>query len=446
MRQFAILADDLTGASDAGVQFARKGLTTIVLFDTHNLAADTAGVAAAAVDTDSRALPPQEAHAVVLEAAERVAGAGFRHIYKKLDSTLRGNPGAEIDAVLDAVSFDFALVAPAFPRLGRTTEAGRHYVNGIPVDQTEIARDPRRPVRESYVPALLAEQSRRRVGLLGLEAVRGGAGAVMARVAELMAGGTKLIVSDALTDQDLAAVAAALAGGPWRVLWAGSAGLAEFLPTLLGAAGVPADPAPGATAPPTPGTPAAPGPSGRPVLLVAGSVSGKTREQVGLLRDSLAITTVELTPAAILPDGARREAELGRCADQLVAALDAGSDAVLTTAGSPEAVQSAQAEGEALGLSPTAVAERVAASLGAVTAAVVERCGLSGLVLTGGDTAKAVCRRLGVTGLELIRELEAGVPLSRLVGRVRLPAVTKAGAFGQTDTLLRAVQALKGEA
>jgi uncharacterized protein YgbK (DUF1537 family) len=69
---------------------------------------------------------------------------------------------------------------------------------------------------------------------------------------------------------------------------------------------------------------------------------------------------------------------------------------------------------------------------------------LGGLVMTGGDTARAVCRHLGATGVELISEVEPGVPLGRLVGRTQLLAVTKAGAFGSEQALLRAVDQLKG--
>jgi uncharacterized protein YgbK (DUF1537 family) len=70
---------------------------------------------------------------------------------------------------------------------------------------------------------------------------------------------------------------------------------------------------------------------------------------------------------------------------------------------------------------------------------------VGGLILTGGDTARAVCRQLGARGLELLAEVEPGVPLGRLVGRTRLLAVTKAGAFGSEQALVRArEQLLKG--
>lgn len=122
--RIAIIADDLTGASDSGVQFARKGLRTAVLFDSSRLAADIQQVDTVALDTDSRALTADQARSRAEQAARRLSSAGVAHFYKKVDSTLRGNPGAEVDGVMNAVAFDLAVVAPAFPRLGRTTVGG----------------------------------------------------------------------------------------------------------------------------------------------------------------------------------------------------------------------------------------------------------------------------------------------------------------------------------
>src|ERR671933_2238315 len=144
----ALIADDLTGASDAGVQFARRGLAARVLFDLDDPAA-ARDVEALVVDTDSRALPAAAAYARVRQVADHLRTARPEHVYKKIDSTLRGNLGAEIDAVMDALDFRLAVVAPAFPALGRTTRHGRHHLHGRPVHETEIGRDPKTPVRES---------------------------------------------------------------------------------------------------------------------------------------------------------------------------------------------------------------------------------------------------------------------------------------------------------
>lgn len=124
------------------------------------------------LDTDSRAVAPGEAYERTRLAALQVARMGFKHVYKKLDSTLRGNLGAEIDAVADAISVDCIIVAPAYPKIGRTTRNGIHYVNDVRIDRTETAKDPKSPVAEADLVKLLASQSQRQAGLLPLEALR----------------------------------------------------------------------------------------------------------------------------------------------------------------------------------------------------------------------------------------------------------------------------------
>jgi uncharacterized protein YgbK (DUF1537 family) len=418
----ALIADDLTGASDAGVQFARRGLVTRVLFDLTS-PRQAEGVEALAIDTDTRALPSDAAAARVRELARHVAAAGPTHVYKKIDSTLRGNLGAELDAVMDVFGVRVAIVAPAFPELGRTTRAGVHYLHGTPVHLTEIGRDPHAPVRESSLLRRLTEGTLRTPGLIPLELVARGSSAIRGRADQLVEQGVSLLVCDAETGSELCTIAAAFAGER-DLLWVGSAGLAEVLPEALG---LPRRaPRPGGSEP-----------AEGPVLIVAGSLSEVTLRQVAALEASGRVTTVELDPRAILGPAVVREPELERARRALGTALEVG-DALLTVGPDRAAVPEAGA-GE--------VAALIAEVLGLVAAASARAYAVGGLVLTGGETARSVCRQLGVTGVELMAEVEPGVPLGRLVGAVvrPVPTVTKAGAFGSDQTLVRALQYLKGD-
>ncbi len=416
----ALIADDLTGASDAGVQFARRGLVTRVLFDLADPAA-TRGVEALAVDTDSRALPPRAAYARVRQLADQLRSARPEHLYKKVDSTLRGNLGAEIDAVMDAFGLPLAIVAPAFPALGRTTRQSVHHLGSTPVHQTEIGRDPRAPVRESNVVRLLESQSQRRVGVVPLGTVAQGPEAIRRRVDEQAGGGgVALLVCDAETDGGLRAIAEAL-GHRRDVLWVGSAGLAEALAEPLRLTSR-------LTRAPESAAPVG------PVLLVAGSLSATTRQQLAAVAARPGVATVELDPLALLAGAAAGRAATARCRGALRSALANGSDCVLAVgAGGRNQNRGA--------------AHRIADALGSLAAGCARAYPLGGLILTGGDTARAVCRHLGVTGVDLLSEVEPGVPLGRLVGQTapRLLAVTKAGAFGSEDTLVHALDRLKGD-
>ena len=94
-----ILADDFTGALDTGVQFAACGIPTrVVVGEQVDFAASDAAVLV--VDTETRHLPAAEAYAVIAKLTRDAMSAGVFSIYKKTDSALRGNIGAELSALL----------------------------------------------------------------------------------------------------------------------------------------------------------------------------------------------------------------------------------------------------------------------------------------------------------------------------------------------------------
>lgn len=447
MLRLAIIADDLTGASDSGVQVARKGLPTQVVFDWTELTGSSATAETVVLDTDSRSIPGEQAYQRVREAATVLKQQGCAFIYKKMDSTLRGNLGQEMEAVLDVYGFEGAIIVPAFPRIGRTTVGGRHYLNGVPIHETEIGRDPKTPVPEADICKLLAGQSRRTAVSIPLAAVRGGLAALEASMGEALQNGAELLVLDAETDDDVRAIAELMWKYKERFLWAGSAGLAEYLPlssfTLTGdeASSTAVNVSAAAAAEPKQELER----SGQPVMLVAGSISRVTRAQVQKVNEQPAIACVELDPLSLLASPEQAAQEKEQCYRRLSEALQAGSDVSFYAGSSPEQVAQAQLLGASRGLDASSVSNTIADALGEVAAALSSAYTLQGMVLTGGDTAKAVCRHLGVRGIELTDELEPGIPLGRLIGARNLPAVTKAGAFGNTESLLHAMQILKGE-
>jgi uncharacterized protein YgbK (DUF1537 family) len=107
------------------------------------------------LDTETRHLPAERARAMVREAAESALSSRPWLIYKKTDSTLRGNIGAEFRGLLEAIPGRPLVYAPAYPELGRTVKAGRLLVKGVPVHLTAFGADPLDPVRESDIGVLL---------------------------------------------------------------------------------------------------------------------------------------------------------------------------------------------------------------------------------------------------------------------------------------------------
>ncbi len=184
-----LIADDLTGALDAGAGFVRYGLRAVLPFSGRPEDASEADVAL--VNTETRDEPDSAvAHAAVREAAGRLHDAGVPGVYKKIDSVLRGHPGPELAAVLDVYG-GRALVAPAFPAQGRTTQGGTQLLHGRPV-----------------------------------EPFGGDLRAALGDAAE------RCDIRDAATDEDLSRLAHDVAQQDYHV-WCGTAGLAAHAPDAL---------------------------------------------------------------------------------------------------------------------------------------------------------------------------------------------------------------------
>ena len=393
--QASIIADDLTGAADTGVQLVRAGYRTAVAFRDAPIPPAN-DLDAVALDTDSRAMPAGFAAKRVLEAARAVRDA--RIVYKKLDSTLRGPVAAELAAALEATGRDHVVVAPAFPSAGRTTVGGVQLVRGVPVHETEARNDPRTPVREGHIPTLLAT-SFSSIGSLGVEDLTDPS--TVRRTLR----SARCVVADAERDEDLEALVRGVPR-PSEVLWAGSAGLALALGGVY--------PGPQART-----SPAAPAPVHR-VLVVVGSLSRVSRRQLRSLAQEYGCVTVPV-------DG-----RSGAVEEALAYARAALSGSACMAVHSTE-------DRDASG------AGSFVETLGEVVACLSEEGLFDALVLTGGETALGVARRLGAVGIRLEGEVEPGIPVGTLIGPSPYRVVTKAGGFGEPGSLVRVVEGLLEE-
>ena len=214
-----ILADDFTGALDTGVQFAACGIATrVVVGEQVDFAANDAAVLV--VDTETRHLPAAEAYAVIAKLTREAMSAGVFSIYKKTDSALRGNIGAELSALLKTSGERQLPFLPAFPQIDRVTRDGVHYISGVPVTESPFGIDPFEPVRCAEVTKLIHLQTE-----IPAQNLRPG---------ETAADKTGILVYDAATAADLETAGRQLFQNGTPPVLAGCAGFAAFLPELLG--------------------------------------------------------------------------------------------------------------------------------------------------------------------------------------------------------------------
>jgi len=417
-----VIADDTTGANDIGVMFAKHGFATAVV--AHDAPDPLPEAHALILDTDSRLDSREVAYAKVAAATRRLCALGCTFLHKKTCSVFRGNIGAEFDAMMDESGGDFAVVSLAYPKNGRATEHGIHTVHGQRLEDSAFSRDPVHPMRDSDLTAILQSQTKRRVGRIDLTAVRAGEAALRAQLAERRRECDYCIV-DGVEQRDLAVLARATHDWRWH---AGSSALAEELPAFW-------------ARPPTRDLLA-----GRSwddangVLVISGSLTPQTRSQTDELKAS-GVCSIELDPVALLKPEAR-EKEVGRAIALALDPLRAGVDVLVLAAQDDEAVAAAKAEGGRRGLDPLSTSKAVSAGLADVAAGVIGATQLTRLVVAGGDTSGTVCRKLGIHGNWVLREIVPGVPSGLALGRSLL-LVLKSGSFGAPDFLSTAVAHLK---
>ncbi|PYE44563.1 four-carbon acid sugar kinase family protein [Paenibacillus barcinonensis] len=426
--KLAIIADDLTGANDSGVQLARHGLKTSVLFNMDE--ASLASYDTVVFDTDSRSISAEEAYDRVYRAAKLLTDNGFDTLFKKMDSTMRGNIGIEIDAVYDVVQPDFMMIAPGYPKNHRTILDGIHYLNGAPLAETEIAFDPKTPVTTSHLPELLRQQTKYNVGEISVADLEAGPEQVQAKLNQMKHNQIPYVLVDSTEERHLELILQMTRDMPYTFAWAGSAGIANYLPAHYELESKYA----ALTIPPNSG----------PILTVVGSVNKNSREQLYQLLRQSRIASVSFHSFKAVSADADRAEELERVYDEVRTKALEGQNVVLYSTAESIDIELARATGENRGLNHTEVSNEIVRAIGEICARLLEEGLFKGVSMTGGDTAKQICLKWNISGFELLDELEIGVPISRFMGIEDLYVITKAGGFGKPDVFIRAIQKLKG--
>ncbi len=427
MIKLAAIADDLTGANDTALQFAKRNIRSCVKinFTPEDFSEDKDVIV---IDSDSRDLDAKTAYMKVQEICTTIHKYDVHCIYKKIDSTLRGNIGAEIQAVDDVFKPELVIIAPAYPINERITIGGYHLLNGMPLELTEIANAPKTPVKDSYIPDILAKQVKdKNFAILDFLTIRKGYKAVEEKIKGFVDSGVNWIVCDAVEDKNFMTIMDAVKSFD-RILWVGSAGLADYITYFynwIGKEKYAQDIRQG------------------PVLICAGSVSHTTQEQIRTLLEHEDVNLLKLDISKILSN----EIQLKEYVDKLQIMMKDSKNILITTAQKDEDVRSAIQAGKRHNLSGKQVSELVASSMAELVSA-LDLSVLSGMILTGGDIAVHICKSIGADSIEIISEIDTAIPLGYVKGKFldKLFVVTKAGAFGKPDAFIKSVKAIRNVA
>lgn len=415
------IADDMTGATDLANNLVRAGMRVI----------QTTGVPATPLDDQaeavvialkSRTIPSATAVHQSLEALRWLQAQGAQQIYFKycstFDSTPEGNIGPVLEALMDALHCDFTVCTPAFPDNGRTVFKGHLFVGDVLLSDSGMRQHPLTPMTNANLVQVLQAQCRVQVGLIDYRSVARGWQSIRQSIAVLRAQGAGAAIVDAISNDDLLRLGAALKGMP---LVTGGSGVAIGLPQNFGI-----DPSPAASElPPSQGWRA----------VVSGSCSVATNRQVvHFIRagmPALAIDPLQIAAGIDVVSQALAWAAPLLPYQPVLVYSTADAAAV-------HVVQDRLGAGEAGAMVEQAIA---AIALGLV------RLGARQLVVAGGETSGACVQALGIGRMVIGPQIDSGVPWCHAhcdaVEGASLHIALKSGNFGSDDFLLKAFELLQ---
>ncbi len=420
MIKLLVIADDLTGAIDAGVHFAERGITTRVIPvftpEIPNVNLDES-VEVVVINTESRHISPDCAAGQVMRAVRFGLDHGVRFIYKKTDSTLRGNIGAELEALMNATGMDQIPFIPAYPALKRFTRRGYHYLGDQLLHQTKFAEDPLEPVTSSYIPEILQPQTSCETVLLSYPYKK--------NLDSLAGSGKKILVFDCSSEIDLNRIGGYLEEHNWFSVVAGSAGFAPVFARKLSflSRDVQSIKITGSC------------------LIINGSLNPVSLEQIRKLEDT-SIQSLYLEPSLLNSDMNHQDRwdDLAAKARKI---LQNGEDILINSITTKKDLQLYLKKKHGF-VVPKEVYSNAAERFGHFLARILKTNDVVMMVIIGGDTLMALIREMNIVIIQPIHEILPGVVLSKVkIYDQVIYLVTKPGGFGEKDTLLRIIQSIK---
>ncbi|MDI6601525.1 MAG: four-carbon acid sugar kinase family protein [Thermoanaerobacteraceae bacterium] len=410
MLKAAIIADDFTGANATGVLLKKKGYKVATCLNPDTPPVD-AEFDVLSISTNSRSIEPDKAYEIVYKTTKRLEGVS-PYLSKRIDSTLRGNLGSEIDAILDAIGKDYrAVVVPVYPKSNRTCIGGYLLVNGTPLELTEVARDPKSPIASSSVGELIALQSKRSIGYIPISAVLKGPETI-GRYINMIE--DDIILIDAISDDDIDNIAIAFKNYDNIVCVDPGPFTASYIGTKYE------------------------GETGGNTFLIIGSTSDLTYSQVRYLSEkrNVFLHRIDVKELLKAPES---------IINQAIQVLESNyrKDLIMgvTTKSTNEDIIDLKSYSRILNVDVEEVSQNINNSLSKIAYSFIKDKPFDNLYVTGGDTALSLFNTFGVNVFSIKDEV---LPLAvhgivNINGNKQLNVVTKGGLVGGIDALYNIV-------
>lgn len=429
MPQCVVIADDLTGANATGVLLKKMNYKAYTVMNTERIELSTlADCDCVLYPTDSRGIDAELAYNRVHNVCELLKADNVKVYSKRIDSTLRGNLGSETDAMLDSLGEDYiAIVAPCFPSSGRIVIGGYMLVNGLPLHKTDIAIDPKTPVKISEAAVLFEEQSKYKVASILMKDLMHGKHYLADLMKKHVSEGSRILVLDCVTQEDLDLIADAVITSKLKVV---AVDPGVFTATLSRKLIVPNEKK-----------------EKNKILAVVGSVNPNTKVQMEELWLSQRTHNVFVQTRELLEGEERREREIARVAKEILDECDRNIVSTVTGDGIyPENRIDFKPYMERYQCSMDSVTGMINSGFAEITYRIFKaEPTFKGLYTSGGDVTVSVCTKFQTAGLCLLDEV---LPLAAygqfLKGEFEgVNIITKGGSQGGSNAINQCITYLK---
>ena len=208
MQKYIVIADDLTGSNATCSLFKKIGLRAASIL---KLQGDiNYDVDVISYSTASRGLDKEEAYKKVSEAIKILKNKDVLVYNKRIDSTLRGNIGTEINAMLDNLEDDrIAVVIPSYPDSGRIVVNKTMLVNGVLLENSDAGKDPKTPIKTSCVESLVQKDIKYSSTYFTLSDIEQPIEEIVKKIQEAIKK-SRVLVFDAVNNEDIIKISKAI--------------------------------------------------------------------------------------------------------------------------------------------------------------------------------------------------------------------------------------------
>ncbi|MFJ8518154.1 four-carbon acid sugar kinase family protein [Lysinibacillus xylanilyticus] len=415
--KIGVIADDLTGANATGVCLTKNAFRSATVVFGGEIPKNSS-INALCVDTDSRYVQPQMAMRRVLHVQKQLDMWGADVIAKRIDSTVRGNLGSEIDALLDSKANRIAIVVVTYPDSGRVVTGGYLLVDGIPVEKTDVAKDPMNPITESHVPSILQKQSHHTVTHITLSCVLQGQLTIREQLMQHIEEGSRIIVVDAISNEDIDVIAKAM-------------------DTIQQFDLMPVDPGPLTAA--YGFVKSAQSVKNDKIIVTVGSITSLTDRQLQYVIEKRNVTPVYVNPRQLASVSSSWDEEIARATAEALKKLPSEDVLMITTYSPGTEKLDLYTLAKEQHVQEEILAKRITEGLASVTNQVVQLANycISGSFSSGGDVTAALCAISGAEAIQLYDEVLPRAAFGRFIGGTfdGIPVVTKGGTVGDKDSI-----------